>query len=571
MSTGAQVMAKVLSRRGVERVFGVPGAENLELLNALEGEGINFTLATSEGAAGFMADGYGRASGITGVCLAIPGPGLTNMATALAEAACDSTPLLVLAPALEQDGRVGRLHGVDQVAALSPLVKGVVELSGGDLGSELERALDLCLQEEPGPVLVTFPRGCQREKAVVPPRRPVEPPALDDETRRQARQAADRLLAARRPGIYAGLGAMGAADQVARLARALGAPVSTTISGKGVIPENHPLACGYGFGPTGALTAREVFKERDLVLALGCKFSEMSAGPGWSLEMRGELIHVDASPGVAGKNYHAAMAVCADVAPFLDEVLGRVEAAGERDRDPALEERIRNLRQREHRWPRAALGEEGVPPGLFFPRLRARCPKETVFVTDCGNHQLHALLHLTTLAPRTFITPADYQAMGFGLPAAVGAALARPDLPVVALVGDGGFQVSGFELLTAAREEVNLTVIVFNDGALGLIRSLQQRVHGRATGVSLRNPNFKDLALSLGAGYLEITRPTQLEDGLRDLTRRRGVVLLNLKVRDDGWPAYLEGAAGASWRTKPLSEKVMLLLRRAKRAVKKER
>ena len=562
MTTGAQVVARVLARRGVSRVFGVPGAENLELLDALAGEGINFTLATSEGAAGFMADGYGRASGTTGVCLAIPGPGLTNMATALAEAACDSAPLLVLAPALEDDGRVGRLHGVDQLAVIKLLVRGVVELTeGSTLGLDLERALDLCGEGEPGPVVATISRALQRGKALLPSLPPEARPVVDGEQQRQVEGVADRLRGARRPGIYVGMGAMGAADQVRQLAEALAAPVSTTISGKGVLPEDHPLACGYGFGPTGAQAAREIFKGRDLVLALGCKFSEMSAGPGWSMEVPGELIHVDAAPGVLGKNYPAARTLCMDAGLFLDALLRRVEA---RARDPKLEQQIRCLRHGATPRPGGSKDDGGVDPVLALRKIRACFPRETVFVTDCGNHQLHAVLHLPALAPRTFITPADYQAMGFGLPAAVGAALVQPRRAVVALVGDGGFQMSGFELLTAAREGLDLTVVVFNDGALGLIRSLQQRVHGRETGVSLRNPGFEDLARALGARYLEIGHADQLDH----LPNGKGVTLVNLKVRYDRWPAYLEGAARAAWRNKPLSEKVMLVLRRVKRAVK---
>ncbi len=570
MISGAQNLVNALRSRGVRFTFGMPGAQNLEIFDALADGGLRNILVASELGAAFMADGYARASGATGVCLAIPGPGLTNMITGLAEALLDSSPLVVLVTAVEKDDKAFHLHEIDQMRVVAPVVKGVFTASHArEIAARVEEAFCLAESGEPGPVVVELGRELLRERvepesalpsASVSPE-PIDPGKLD--------RIAALLRSARRPGIYAGKGALGASTEIARLAELLAAPVATTISGKGAIPEDHPLAAGFGFGPSGTRAAADCFAQCDAVLALGCKFAEMSSSK-WLMSINGKLIHVDQSPEVLDRNYPAEVALRADAGEALRATLARI--GGDPARDPtSVKETIARARQKEQQRIETIKSHEGVHPSRLLQRLRTRLDREAIVVTDCGSHQLWAVLDWQVQGPRTFLTPADYQAMGFGVPAAVGACLARPDRRTVCLTGDGGLLITGFELLTAVREQLRLTVIVFNDGALGLIKDMQNKFYGRSESVQLRPPDYRQLAAALGAEYLAVAGDRDLEQGLDRMAENRGVVLVDVKVDYSQWPNFIDRAVKARFLALPLREKARMLYERALRFLEQGR
>ena len=567
MRTGAAVVADTLQALGVSRVFGMPGVQTLTLVDALEQAGIRNTLANSEGSAAFMADGYCRVMGRPGVCLVIPGPGLTNMVTPLAEALLDSSPLVVLVVGIDKDGRSWHIHQIDQLAVMEPVVKRALRVDkAGELSAAVNRAVGIAGQGEPGPVVLEIPRKLLTMRARQARAAGVTKQSISPHQEETISRVAELLLEKRSVGIYAGRGALAASQEILRLAEVLSAPVATTISGKGVIPEDHPLACGFGFGPVGTWAAEQAFAGAELVLALGCKFSEMSTGS-WSMELSGDLVHVDQSRAVLDQNYRARISLCMDVQAAVRELLAKI---GER-RKKQDQELIRQIRVAEskgrQRTSRAAVGA-GLDPPRVLQELRRAAPRSTVFVTDCGLHQLWAILELKVFEPMTFLTPADYQAMGFCVPAAIGAAMGRPAGKVVGICGDGGFLITGLDLLTAVREELDLAVVIFNDGALGLIRSLQQRVHGRSTSVELQNPDFEHLCRAVGARYIQIDSTTGLRGGLEQMMDHRGVVLANIRVGYGQWPRYLEGAARASWTRTSTREKLGMMAHRLGRILR---
>jgi acetolactate synthase-1/2/3 large subunit len=270
---------------------------------------------------------------------------------------------------------------------------------------------------------------------------------------------------------------------------------------------------------------------------------------------------------VFNQNYPAEVTLCEDVSTALNELLSELQT-DRRDTDRRLIDEIRKGKADASIASAQKSGGQGVLTSRLLREVRNRIARETIFVTDCGNHQLFAITDFEVFEPRTFLTPSNYMAMGFGVPAAIGAALGNPDKKVVCLCGDGGFLISGFELLTAVREKLRLSVIICNDGALGLIKGSQKRVYGRTSFVDLVNPDYKQLADAFGVGYIEINDDRDLATGLERMVKSDGVVLVNVKVDYAQWSKNQKGMAKASWQRLPLLMKLNLLGRRAARTLR---
>jgi len=506
LRTGAQLACDTLEALGVEVVFGLPGTQNLPLFEALRTSRIRTVVATHELGAGFMANGYARASGKVGVLGTIPGPGFTYALTALAEAWHDSAPVLHIAGApAECPGRSYLLQALDQRAMAGPVVKGVFRIARtADLPAVLTEAHTLALGGEPGPVLVELVPGALFGEADVPPS--IAPGGPEKATALEAAHAVGkRLRIAQRPLLIAGQGAAGGSRALRALAEALGCPVVTTLSGRGTFPEDHPLSLWLDMGGEGIHVLNEAIASADLVLALGCKFSHNGTG-GFRLTVPAErLVHVDAAVEVLGANYPASLACAADVplvlAALVEHYLPiRLSIGGWSVAEiGSLRGRAAERSEAGVVEPRIA-GVQTPTPAAFLESVRRSVPRDTLLVTDSGLHQALARRHWRTLEPRGFIAPSDFQSMGFGIPAGIGASLATGH-PVVVLTGDGGFNMAGLEILTAVRERVPLVVVVFNDGQFGLIRLQQLGDYGRTHGVGLVNPDYAGLAAALGADY----------------------------------------------------------------------
>lgn len=534
--SGAKRIVQALRRAGVDCVFGLPGTQNVPLFEALRGSGLRLVVATNELSAGMMANGYFRASGRPGVLLTIPGPGFTWALTGLAEAALDSAAILHLTNAPAQaPGHHFQLQAIDQSAMAAPVTRKIVAIDHADMAANgIADAWHACLAGEPGPVLVQVGRGVWEQSASGNAGSPTQlaDPRVDSG---DVDAVAAALTQARHCVLLFGQGCNAAATAATELAERLSAVVATTTSGRGVVAEDHPLSLGFALAGNNAETLNRLIEASDLVLAIGCKFSHNGAR-GFRLKLPPEkLIHVDASPEVLAANYPARLAIRADAPAFMAALLQRLgpdfapsagytadDAAAWRERCDA--EKLRDLVE-----PRI----HGVPSGkpeAFFAALGRALPRESHLVTDSGRHQELARRHYRVLSARGLITPTNLQSMGFAIGAAIGAKLADPSRPAVALVGDGGLAMSGLELLAAVRERLDLVVIVFVDGILGAIRDQQIERYGHASGTVL--PELDCAALAQAIGVRHVRLQADPEATLRAAIEAPGVTLVEVAVGD---------------------------------------
>ena len=495
---GAEIVIRALEDEGIPFTFGIPGTHNIELYDALATSSkIRPILVTDEQSASFMADAVWRASGRLACVNVVPGAGLTHALSGIAEAFLDNVPMLVLACGIRRDtGMAFQLHDVDQQAIARPVTKAVLRPERGEeIYAAIRRACRLAREGVPGPVMVEIPANLyffRHEPAFEDDRpQPLPRPALPVE---DVKRAAEALGRATRPLLYVGFGAAGAGANLVTLAERLEAPVSTTFQGKGVFPESHPLFLWPGFGAAAPPFVREVVRGCDATLAIGCRFGEVATGSYGAIPP-GTLVHVDLSPDVLGRNYPAAVAIAADAGAFVEALLLGLPA---RPDDPAMRAAIAAGRAEIERTARAPSTAGGIAPGLLLRALQARFGPETIFTADSGNGTFLAIELLSLDRPGKLLAPIDYSCMGYAIPAAIGARLARPDVPVVALAGDGAFLMTGLELLTAAQLGVSIVAVVLRDGELAQISQFQDVALDRKVCSTL--PGYDLTALCRGVG-----------------------------------------------------------------------
>jgi acetolactate synthase-1/2/3 large subunit len=538
LRTGAQLLCDALEAAGVRHAFGLPGTQDLALHEALRRSRIQFVNTTHELAATFMANGYLRASGRLAPVFAISGPGFMYALTGLAEAAQDSVATLLVVGAPPPGGRSFQFQWLDQAGLARPIAKAVVELREvAEVEPGTRRAVALALEDEPGPVLLQWAPGALAGSA-----RPSEAaratvvPGPDAALEEACDRAAALLAGARRPIILAGQGALAAAGLVADLAGRLGAPVATTTSGRGVVPEDHPWSLAFELARGGLDGLNALAEAADAVLVLGCKLGAASSGDFRLALPAGRTVRVDTSRAVLAAGYPAAVEVCRPVEAFLPALARRLGPgpAGPGMGWPTSEVatwRARLSQGATGRLPEAAFGGLTPPTAqALFGALRRALPREGIVVTDSGQHQELARRWLEVWSPRGLIVPSDFQSMGFGLPAAIGAALSAPGRPVVAVLGDGAFAMSAMELLTAVRLRLKLVVLVLADGHFNRIRLQQLATSGHAHGVDLLNPDFAAFAEAVGAAY-EVVEGAA-EPVFQRALRRPGVTVLEVRSGD---------------------------------------
>jgi acetolactate synthase-1/2/3 large subunit len=536
--TGAQALARTLVLEGTECVFGIPGAQENELWDAFKSEHLPYLLVTHEFSAAAMADGCARSTGKPGVICIVPGPGVTNALTGIGEALADSIPLVCIVGdvARGQPGehfpyRPFQVHDLPHTALLRSMTKGVFEVShAAEIPQAVRQAFLLAVCGEPGPVAVVVPYHlllvtCKYNS---PPLGPPEVP-WDEE----AFQYALGLLANRklRVGIYAGLGCMAYAETLTRVAEILQAPVATSISGKGAISECHPLSVGYGYGPQGTRTAEKAFKKVDVLLAIGVRCSEVSTGF-YALPDIGHVIQVDINPHNLGRILKPVVCVHADAGIFLDKILENA-ALVQRPPGQHLTAAIRQWKCDELKLNRVCYATCGTDPMAFLLALRRSCCQEALAFVDVSAMQYWAAEVFTTMAPRTFFNPVDNQAMGWSIPAALGAQRVHPGRQTVTVTGDGGFLMSAMEISTAAREGLPVKFFVMDDQAYHYMQLLQKTAYRRTTATVLARLDYAALSQGWGVGYHEIASNDHLENAICGALIQEGPVLTRV-VTDYG-------------------------------------
>ncbi len=538
-ATAARLLVRALQDEGVRRTFGIPGTHNIELYDELaRAHGIEPVLVTDEQAASFLADGHSRTSTSVGVLNLVPGAGVSHALSGIAEAWMDQVPMVVIACGIRSDtGTSFQLHDVDQLAMLRPVTKDAVRAAVADeVYPAVRRAFQLARRPPCGPVAVEIPAellllGQHAEE----PRWSPEPelPALPDPD--LVEQAVGLLSESASPALYVGAGAAGAAPLLAELAERLGAPVTTTFSGKGVFPEHHPLWLWNGFGAQAPPFVRRVMAPCDGLLAIGCRFAEVATGS-YGLRPPERLIHVDVDPGVFHRNFPAALAVPADAALFVEALLERLPTGRPWRK---LAERIGDGHRRLAEMRRRRASKDRVSPAALFEVLQRHARPDAVYSVDSGNGLFLAMEHLRLDGPGRFIGPVDYSCMGYSVPAAIGAAFASPGREVIALPGDGALLMTGLELLTAATHRTAPAVFVLADGKLGQIAQFQRIPLARETCSVLPKVDLEALATAVGCRYFRVLRDSELE----------GVVPAALRSSRGGVPALVEVAIDYSVKT----------------------
>ncbi len=501
--TGGRIVVRALEDEGIPFAFGIPGTHNIELYDALaESSRVRTVLVTDEQSAGFMADAVWRASGRLACVNVVPGAGLTHAMSGIAEAFMDTVPMLVLGCGIRRDtGKAYQLHDVDQMAMVRPVTKAqFLPQRGEDLYRTVREACAVARAGAPGPVFVEIPANLYlftHEPALAAP--PPGPVLAASE--QGIHQAIEILKRARQPLIYAGLGAAGAREALLELAERLGAPVATTFQGKGVFPESRPHALWPGFGVAAPAFVQEIVRGCDATLAVGCRFGEVATAS-YGITPPRPLIHIDIDPAVPGRNVATDVVIRGDAAEVLPRLVRAVPA---RTRNDALARRVRDGRAGVRAAWEAQDGDR-VSPYRLLSALQQRLGPETVYCTDSGNGTFLAMEMLRLDAPGKFLAPVDYSCMGYSVPAAVAAKLARPDCPVVALAGDGAFLMTGLELLTAAQLEVGVAVFVLRDHELAQIAQFQSVAMNRKPASALPDYDLTLLCAGLGVTCVPLER-----------------------------------------------------------------
>ena len=562
--TGAALVLRALEDEGIRFTFGIPGTHNIELYDVLAtSERVRPVLVTDEQSASFMADAAWRASGVMACVNVVPGAGLTHAMSGIAEAFMDCVPMLVLGCGIRRDtGMAYQLHDVDQAAIVAPITKGTFRpKSGEEIYATIRTACSLAREGRPGPVFVEIPADFYLFKH--------DEPGPWSEASHAAEldlsaidRAAELLGRSRKPLIYAGLGA--ARASLVRLAEALEAPVATTFQGKGVFPESHPLALWPGFGASAPPFARKIVASCDVTLAIGCRFGEVATGS-YGAPPPGKLIHIDIDPAIK-RNYATEVAITADAAAAVDALLARI---GARNPDGGLRAAIAAGRKEAFAELETA-SKSRVSPGLLLRALQQRLGAETIFTADSGNGTFLAVEALRLDRPGRFLAPVDYSCMGYSVPAALGAKLAAPEAPVVALAGDGAFLMTGLELLTAASNALPIAVFVLRDRELAQIAQFQSVAFGRKSQSVLPDYDLEEICRGVGVSSLRLERDADIAaaiDEAMSILRSGAPVVVDVAIDYSHKTFFTRGVVRTNLGRLPWADRVRFVARAVGRRV----
>jgi acetolactate synthase I/II/III large subunit len=542
LMNGAKMLLECLAREGVDCFFGYPGGVTLPFYDAVYDHHIRHVLVRHEENACFAAEGYARATGKVGVCCATSGPGATNLVTGLVDAMMDSIPLVAIT------GQVtSKLIGSDafQEADTFGITRSCTKHNYlvkrlEDLPQVVHEAFYIAASGRPGPVLVDIPKDVFQAQGHYAPVTSIHLPGYKVFTEGhtgQIRRAAQLMWEAERPFVYAGGGiiAAGASEELRELVELLDAPTVTTLMGLGGLAANHPNFVSMP-GMHGSYASNMGMTHCDVLIALGVRFDDRVTGRLAAFAPHAKVIHVDIDPAEIGKNRAADVPIVGDV----KRVLGRLNRVLESSR-PQRKEKLAAARQawwaqirawKEEHPLAPVTSDSEIKPQHLMAEIDRLSGGEAIVTSDVGQHQMWAAQFVRFNAPRLWINSGGLGAMGFGLPAAVGAQFARPDKLVFALVGDGGFQMSIPELATIASYGLPIKIVVMNNGYLGMVRQWQELFYNnRLSAVELDCfPDAQKLAAAYGFKGRTIDKPWELCAALETAVREPGPYLLNVRV-----------------------------------------
>jgi acetolactate synthase-1/2/3 large subunit len=571
--TGAWLARYALEQLPVSHTFGIPGVHNTELYDELsQSEKIRPILVTHEGCGAFAADAISRTGGGRIGCLVIvPAAGVTHAMSGIGECFLDGIPLLVITGGIRTDVEFGyQLHELDQQRLVESVTKRAWKITDHrDIVPVLFEAYRTAVSEVPGPVLVEIPVNVQLFEGSIDELPAFRPPA-EQASKPELADAVRLLSEARSPGVFVGWGAVDVSDSIARIAEVLGAPVSTTLQGLSAFPGNHPLHAGMGFSRAAVPAAENAFRDCDCLLAIGTRFGEIPTGS-FGCRVPENLVHIDISPEVIGRNYPATVAITGDSRVVVPQLAEQLEAAGV-DRAAhrrEVEARIAADKQA-HRDDWHALNTDRVNPALFFEELRRQLNDDAITTVDDGNHTFLAAELFEVRRPRTFISPTDFNCMGYAVPAAIGAKLANPGKQVVSIVGDGAFLMTGLEIVTAATLELGIVFFVFDDGELSQISQGQELPYNRKPCTVLGNIRFSGIAEATGARFLPIENNGAIAGGIREALQtaaQNKPVIADVRIDYSRRTRFTDGVVKTVLKRFPLRDRVRFVGRALLRKV----
>lgn len=544
--TGAQLIVRLLERQGVRTIAGIPGGAILPLYDALSGSDIiHHVLARHEQGAGFMAQGMARVSGKPEVCFASSGPGATNLVTAIADAMLDSIPLVAITgqvplPMIGTDA----FQEVDIYGMTVPITKhNFLVRSARELLEAIPEAFRIAMSGRPGPVLVDVPKDVQNqiiEFAQFPPVAVRSPsPVVQVE---QVEAAARMINEAERPVLYLGGGVIhsGAAQQAVNLAEQAGLPTTMTLMALGSMPVDHPLSIGM-LGMHGARYTNFVLEESDLLICVGARFDDRAIGKAAQFCPNAKIVHVDVDPSELHKIKNAHVAINGDVAEVLDALLPRVKVQlreGWLARVAALRTAF-PMQFPEQDNPRSHYG--------LIHAVAEALDDEAVITTDVGQHQMWVAQAYPFRRPRQWLTSGGLGTMGFGMPAALGAAMAAPERTVVCFSGDGSFMMNIQELATLAEQQLNVKIVLMNNNALGLVYQQQNLFYGKRVFASRYKgePDFLRIAEGFGIPAIDLDAAANPQATLAQALQTPGPCLIHASIDREQfvYPMVPPGAA----------------------------
>lgn len=529
--SGAQALVESLVKAGTEVLFGYPGGAVLDIFNCLPDAPFQFVLGRHEQGCVHMADGYARSTGRAGVCLVTSGPGATNTITGLATANMDGIPLVCIT------GQVPLAQiGTDafQEADMSGICRAVTKHSflvqhADEIPEIVAEAFYIATHGKPGPVVIDIPKNVQQTmtSAQYPERvslRAYHPESMA--TTSQMTKFAKLVNESKRPVLYAGGGviASGAAKDVANLAHKAQIPVATTLMGLGSFDERDPLALGLA-GMHGSAAANHSINDADLIIALGVRFSDRVTGKLAAYAKRAKIIHVDCDPSSIGKNVAVDLGIVADVKDVLTTVNSRIKPAEHKEWLAHIDE-WKKKRPVSYK----PMHKDVIMPQQVIESIDRATKGKAVIVTDVGQQQMWSAQFFRHNIPRHFLTSGGMGTMGFGIPAAIGAAFARPDHKTVAVCGDGGAQMTFEEVVVAVEHKLPVTFVVINNACLGMVRQWQELFYGKRYSGSILSvkgrldnerleqdlkydylPDLKKLAEAHGAETYRVIDPAKLD------------------------------------------------------------
>jgi len=505
--SGAKALTEALKREKVETIFGIIGGALLPIHDVLCDSGIRHILARHEQGAAHAADGYARASGRAGVCMATSGPGATNLVTGLANAYLDSSPVIALTGQVNTYSTntsymIGRdaFQEADIIGITTPITKYNCQVkTAAEIPKAVKTTFYIATTGRPGPALIDIPKNTQTAKAEMDFSNNVQIRGYKPNTEPhplQIKKAVKLLLTAERPMILAGGGVTlsNASPELLQLAELLMMPVATTFMGKSCFPENHPLSMG-NIGMHGTQLANKIILEADVLLAVGTRFQDRSTGTLDTFCPDATIIHIDIDAAEIGKNLDVDVPIVADAKVTLKLIHQQLVKKLKKQENTPWVNRVKELKSE------MDFGEGDLTSPKLLKELRKILPENAIVATEVGQNQMWAALHFQTYKPRTFISSGGLGTMGFGFPASIGAKVACPSCPVVDIAGDGSFRMTEQELGTSVTEDIPVIVVVLNNSMLGMVAQWQRLFYkGRYAAVKLGSvPDFVKLAQAYGA------------------------------------------------------------------------